>query len=596
MRAALRINPFRHMKHLLLSLFLLTTLSFEKAKAQVEPSLVRTDEGCLLEFFGEFGSAYFYQWSTDLTNWTYLPRADPGDEPISLGFECNQPEFFLRLVTEDFLGSDPETFDFDGDGLPSLQELLASPQTDPFNADTDGDQLSDGFEFFNGLNGASSDQNNNGIPDSLDDFDGDGANNSDEQNNGGNPNDAIDGGEGVLSAVSAEEDEEQVNTRSYSIPAGGSNYVVFAYVHSEEYPEFTEDSSEFDDVFRWEVTSSNGQNFSNSISVNTLHPQWVQAEQEGFSINGLSPVAYEILGTVESSPQQTVTVDVEVGVTNVSDSRYPSTVQVALQRLDLSVREDTLTLLEENTLEVQGLQNFPDEIVGAIQFEIRFEDKDEWHIIENGEATSFTGTARVAGKFKVRAIVEVGDMSAKTPEESIEVQFPDCQDIIRGPGVRERMDEAWQNTLATTTTEKRREEGYYITLSTRKENQGYNITRYTVGRKVNNNETAFLNGFGGPRPDDIPNDPNPLQSAIYVVGWFHTHTPTTYRVGSLREVGPSGGDISFSLNSSRNVPGYAYDYEPTTFSSNGGIAIYFGHPLNAPADVYDIPPNRRPTP
>ena len=333
MRATVRINPFRHMKYLLLSFFLLTTLSFEKAKAQVEPSFVRTDEGCLLEFFGEFGSAYFYQWSTDLTNWTYLPRADPGDEFVSLGFECNQPEFFLRLVTEDFTGSDPEVFDFDNDGLSSMRELLATPQLDPFNADTDGDQLGDAFELNNGLNGASSDQNGNGIPDSLDDFDGDGASNSTEQGNGGNPNDAIDGGEGVLSVISDAEDEKITETRSYSIPPGRNSYIVSVYVSSEEYPNFTEDSSEFNDQMDWIITPSNGPVIEGNLNVNSLHSEWERSESMGLSFNDTSPVAYRDLGLIQASENSTVTVDVEIGSTNIGDSGVPTTVQAVLDQV-----------------------------------------------------------------------------------------------------------------------------------------------------------------------------------------------------------------------------------------------------------------------
>ena len=329
----MRINPFRHMKYLLLSLFLLTTLSFEKAKAQVEPSFVRTDEGCLLEFFGAFDTAYFYQWSTDLTNWTYLPRVDPGDEPISLGFECNQPEFFLRLVTQDFTGSNPETFDFDNDGLSSMRELLATPQLDPFNADTDGDQLGDAFELNNGLNGASSDQNGNGIPDALDDFDGDGASNSAEQGNGGNPSNAVDAGRGVLDVSSGEGNGRRSNTRSYSIPPGKNGYIVAAYVSSEEYPQFTGGNSEFNDQIDWKISPSNASMIEGSLDVNSLHSEWVRADSLGLSFNFETPVAYQDLGLVQASENSTVTVDLEIGSTNVGDPSRVTVVQAVLDQV-----------------------------------------------------------------------------------------------------------------------------------------------------------------------------------------------------------------------------------------------------------------------
>ena len=245
-----------------------------------------------------------------------------------------------------------------------------------------------------------------------------------------------------------------------------------------------------------------------------------------------------------------------------------------------------------------GLQNFPDEVVGAIQFEIRFEDKDEWHIIENGEATSFTGTARVAGKFKVRVIVEVGDMSAKTPEESIEVQFPDADEILAGDGVRARMDQVWQDTLDYANASRLREVGYFITLNT--QTGTYGETAFSPGDDFPSDYSVLpIAWTTAPRsrPNDSIMEPTPLSQPTYTVAWFHTHPVVEWLDNSLvRPVGPSDGDHGYSARPAINIPGYAYDYI-ANLQDNGDSFVLGGTPKNAPADVYNIPPpNRRPTP
>lgn len=95
------------------------------------------------------------------------------------------------------------------------------------------------------------------------------------------------------------------------------------------------------------------------------------------------------------------------------------------------------------------------------------------------------------------------------------------------------------------------------------------------------------------RPADTPATPAPnVAGATYSVASFHTHTPTTYRTGLPRGVGPSGADNS--ADTADQVPGVVYDY---TESPAGSGTIPMGHPEGAAAQRYhSMGLDRRPTP
>jgi hypothetical protein len=152
----------------------------------------------------------------------------------------------------------------------------------------------------------------------------------------------------------------------------------------------------------------------------------------------------------------------------------------------------------------------------------------------------------------------------------------------------------FNNMWASTLAEARpyglvREEGCYITLDTATGN--YGITAHTTGLLLPVDGRVFLSLPA--RPADIPSNPSPTGTAVYVVGWFHTHTPMTYAPpGGSREVGPSPADYTATTNSLVAVPGIAYDYLPVAFDNTPMSAnrIPAGHPTNAPAILYPITP------
>lgn len=97
------------------------------------------------------GRSYFFLVGDSLSLWNYGLGTALGDgENLEWGFESNSPRFFVRLKYTDFPTTNPDLEDFDGDGIPSLVELVATG-TDPLafnaNVDSDGDGLNDAWEI-----------------------------------------------------------------------------------------------------------------------------------------------------------------------------------------------------------------------------------------------------------------------------------------------------------------------------------------------------------------------------------------------------------------------------------------------------------------
>ncbi len=314
-------------------LFLTVVYGIIQAEGRIRLALLSTPTEKIIRWDGASGKTYFIQWSTDLKNWSFFPVIYSGDgSSISHGFNSTSDQFYTRLKWTDLPdGGDPHAQDFDKDGLSSIEELTSPFQTDPLEEDTDGDQLLDGWEIQHGYIPNDPDSDGNGTFDGLEDPDGDGANNLAEQGNEGNPHDAIDQGLPPLEVLGdGGQGEERLASRSYLLPAGSRDYVVLAHVHSEEYPEYTSVQSIFDDVFRWKIEPSIGDAIEGSVSVNSLHEQWVDSEAEGSSFMGYSPIASKVLGVVHASPTEDITVDVELGMTNISDGELWSVAMVSL--------------------------------------------------------------------------------------------------------------------------------------------------------------------------------------------------------------------------------------------------------------------------
>ena len=167
----------------------------------------------LLHWYGFSGRSYFIQASdaeAPLAKWKWCPLIESGNnETISHEADGTAEKGFFRLKYTDQVpgpGETLETADFDNDGISNLDEiepqppLEASDATDPLDADTDHDDLPDGWERAHGLDpndDGSIDPNNgpNGDPDN------DGVSNFQEYQSG---TDSRNGGDFPLHMITAD--------------------------------------------------------------------------------------------------------------------------------------------------------------------------------------------------------------------------------------------------------------------------------------------------------------------------------------------------------------------------------------------------------
>lgn len=124
-----------------------TQSNFALAPDQVDPTFKPLGDGGSFQWDGVSARTYFIQTSSDSQDWSYLPEIDYGDSQFHYGFETSESKFFLRIRFTDVAPMvdgevNPEDFDFDGDGLPSLYELLHG--LDPFDPTSGPSGLLDG--------------------------------------------------------------------------------------------------------------------------------------------------------------------------------------------------------------------------------------------------------------------------------------------------------------------------------------------------------------------------------------------------------------------------------------------------------------------
>ena len=170
----------RLMRRLLLALLWLgMPVSAQTASQPNEGSRVTydsTNNVFTLSWWGRSGKSYFIQHTDDFVTWGYYPVIIVGQDAVaSMNFQTNAPRYFLRLEIE----ADPFNTDSDGDGIPDGWEVLhglnphfaldASATSaageltnlqkyqyglDPTKLDSDGDGFSDLYEINHGTDPA----------------------------------------------------------------------------------------------------------------------------------------------------------------------------------------------------------------------------------------------------------------------------------------------------------------------------------------------------------------------------------------------------------------------------------------------------------
>ncbi|MCE2960766.1 MAG: hypothetical protein ACK46A_11440 [Akkermansiaceae bacterium] len=329
---------------------------------QKAPEILRTSTDTnLLRWHGHQGRSYFLQVSDPskhLEKWLWMPVIIAGaDAEISQEVQTTGNKGFYRICYTDQVpgaGETLETADFDQDGLSNINEIR--PQnglaTHPLNPDTDADGLKDGWEVSHAFNphdssDAAGDKDGDGLTNLQEyqwganptnpDTDGDGALDGDEKNGNTNPKDpksAPQEGWIVLTGDHAKEERKALK-RTVTIPKGQTR-LVMVVLHSEEYPEYTEYNSEFDDLLEWKITPTGGTEIAGQADVNDKHADWQLAESNGTAIKNFYPAHIEKVSSLTAPPEKDLIVTLELAATNISDDEKPSTAMVGLLPVEVA--------------------------------------------------------------------------------------------------------------------------------------------------------------------------------------------------------------------------------------------------------------------
>lgn len=271
------------------------------------------------------GKQYQLLYSTDLAagSWQLHDEFSGSEGALEYGIPLTQPDgsipphLFWRVAITDI--------DTDGDGLKNAEEWTL--HLDPNNAQTLAGvpDLWLAQNFQDALISAG--------PSSIDlnaDPDGDGSSTLEELQGGTNPNVADGPGSRKWITVTGNgaKDIKVTRTGTLTVPAGESRILIIATA-SDEFPVFTGQPSEFNDLINWDVLTSQGASFVNTIDVNDRDIAWKADLKAGTSLPGLlPPVHFEKIQAITAPVNQDVTIQVTVGATNIEDNAYPSQVSV----------------------------------------------------------------------------------------------------------------------------------------------------------------------------------------------------------------------------------------------------------------------------
>ncbi len=145
-------------------------LSARLAAVTTPETLLAFDAGTstyTLSWYGSAGHTYFIQHSLDLMTWNTVPLIESGtDAPLAWSMQLTANRTFFRVLASDLpTGGNPETADFDGDGINNITEINMG--SNPISLDSDRDGMPDAWEYAHGFNLTMPDATGNADFDSL---------------------------------------------------------------------------------------------------------------------------------------------------------------------------------------------------------------------------------------------------------------------------------------------------------------------------------------------------------------------------------------------------------------------------------------------
>lgn len=317
-------------------LLLLTNSSFAQTKIFIEKS----GSALFLKWPSAVNVVYDVQFSYDLQNWTTSNTAKIGtgaeiSVPLSdvIGFPNVSRAFFRLRITStggDFIGNDS-----DGDGIPNSFEIqFGLNPTDPSDAttDDDGDGISNFNEFLNGTDPSANDQAG-GV--------GGGGGGSTYSGiipiptNAETPNHIGTGAQGVRTNIQ----------QTYNWSDGSSGFFILVGMYSEEYPTYTMDGSQFNDIVDYSISPSTGNSISGSVNVNSLHSSF-GSEGKSFDLGaGSKFYFFKEQKVIKNSPRGVFTIQADLGATNVADGALPSGVTVGVYPVQIQPTQQSANSL-----------------------------------------------------------------------------------------------------------------------------------------------------------------------------------------------------------------------------------------------------------
>lgn len=178
-------SPRTFLRQLSTAAVLALALTSQTQATILPETLLTFDSGTstyTLTWHGETSHTYFIQHSLNLQTWNTVPVIETGaDAALAWSLQLTVERTFFRvLATDQATGGDPDTADFDGDGLNNLAEVNLG--SNPLSLDSDRDGMPDAWEHLHGFELT--------LPDGTENPDGDTLTNLAEYSAGTDPHSA----------------------------------------------------------------------------------------------------------------------------------------------------------------------------------------------------------------------------------------------------------------------------------------------------------------------------------------------------------------------------------------------------------------------